>query len=145
MHNSFYASGFLYSLKTNQILLLQSKQTDDAKSQWSMLGGESREGEEAEETFQRIVNDLLDANLEKKHIHPVYDYFHDTLGKTNYVFYGEVKAAKDFDALAENSFSWIAFSGMPKLLFSNHTKQDVIVGERVINLKAREDQAIKPI
>lgn len=141
MHKSFYASGFLYSLKTHKILLLQSPKKDDLASLWSMLGGESNEGEEAQDAFQRIVHELLDVNLKVKHIYPIYDYFHDTLDKTNYVFYAEVKNPQVFKSIKESSFSWVSFSETVKLLLSAHTKQDVIVGERVINAKWREDRA----
>ena len=134
---SFYASGFLYSLKTHQILLLQSD------SSWSTLGGESKEGEEAQTTFQRIINELLNVNLKIKHIHPIYDYSHDTLDKVNYVFYAEVKSPQKFSSFKENTYSWVNFSETPKLLFSDHSKQDVIVGERVINLKMRLDNNLQ--
>ncbi len=90
MQTSFYASGFLYSIKTHQILLLKPQQKDSTDLLWSTLGGESSEGEEAEVAFQRIISELLDLNLKTKDIHPVYDYFHDGRDKTNYVFYGEV-------------------------------------------------------
>lgn len=142
MHKSFYASGFLYSLKTHQILLLQSQPKDDIVSLWSTLGGESKEGEEAQAAFQRIVYELLHVNLKIKHIYPIYDYFHDTLEKTNYVFYAEVKNPQEFSSFKENAFSWVAFKETLKLLFSAHTKQDVIVGERVINAKWRLAQGL---
>lgn len=145
MHKSFYASGFLYNLKTHQILLLCSKQTDNVASSWSMLGGESSEGEEAQTTFQRIVNELLNLNLKYKDIYPVYDYFHEAIDKINYVFYAEVKNPPIFDSLKENTLSWVTFSETLKLLFSDHTKQDVIVGERVINLKKRIAQNLQPV
>lgn len=131
MHKPFYASGFLYNLKTNQILLLQSS------AYYSMLGGESKEGEEAQITFQRIMNKVLNLNLKNKDIYPIYDYFHDTLDKINYVFYAEVKSPKTFNSFKKSTLSWVSFSETLKLLFSPHTKQDVIVGERVINLKRR--------
>lgn len=137
MHKSFYASGFLYNLKTHKILLLQSEQKDDIVSLWSTLGGESKEGEEAQTTFQRVINELLNLNLKTKDIYPIYDYFHDKLDKINYVFYGEIKNPQVLKLLKENLFSWVGFSEMPKIPFSAHTKQDVIVGERVINAKWR--------
>ncbi|TSC86017.1 MAG: Uncharacterized protein G01um10147_1021 [Microgenomates group bacterium Gr01-1014_7] len=142
MHKSFYASGFLYSLKTHQILLLQSQQKDDIVSLWSTIGGESKEGEEAPEAFRRIIQKLLNVDLKMKNIYPVYDYFHDSLDKINYVFYAEVKSPKVLNSL-KNNFSWVAFSETLKLLFSAHTKQDVIVGERVINLKWRQSQDLQ--
>lgn len=142
MQTSFYASGFLYSLKTHKILLLQSEQEDGINPLWSTIGGES-EAEDAQIAFQRIINKLLNLELKTKNIHPVYDYFHDEKDKTNYVFYAEVKNPQDFNSPGGNSFSWVAFNEVSKLLFTAHAKQDVIVGERVINAKWREDEAIR--
>ena len=137
VHKPFYASGFLYSLKTHQILLLKDQQKDDIKSQWSTLGGESKEGEDTQIAFQRIIHELLNLNLKIKYIYPIYDYFHDTRDKINYVFYAEVKKTPNFNRSKENTLSWVTFSETLKFLFSAHTKQDVIVGERVINAKWR--------
>lgn len=137
MQDAFYASGFLYNLKSQQILLLQPQQIEEITSLWSMLGGESKEGEEAPITFQRIVNEVLSVKLEVEDIHPIYDYFHDSLDKMNYVFYAEVKAPLSVDSFKDSNLSWVSFIDAPKLPFSPHTKQDVIVGERVINLKRR--------
>lgn len=118
------------------------QQKDDIISDWSTLGGESIEGENAQAAFLRVVKELLSIELKMKQIYPVYDYFHNTLGKINYVFYAEVKKSLDFNPLKENiSSSWVTFSDTLKLLFSVHTKQDVIVGERVIHLKERQDEA----
>ena len=141
VQTSFYASGFLYSLKTHRILLLKSQQNNHADFLWSTLGGESSEGEEAQVAFQRIVSELLDLDLKTKDIHPIYDYFHDARDKINYVFYAEVKNPQEFDSLEEGTYSWVAFNETPKLPFTSHSKQDVIVGERVINAKWREDEA----
>ena len=141
MHKSFYASGFLYNLKTQQILLLSTPKQDQTSS-WSMLGGECNEGEEASKAFQRIVNESLNINLKDKDTYPIYDYFHEELDKTNYVFYAEVKRMPNFDS---DTLSWVSFSEIVKFPFSPHTKQDVIVGERVINLKYRVDMNIQPI
>ncbi|GEM_PF-1565997 len=143
MQTSFYASGFLYSQKTHQILLLKPQQTDSADILWSTLGGESSEGEEAEAAFQRIVNELLDLNLKAKNIHPIYDYFHDGWEKTNFVFYGVVKSPKEFSRFKEDTCSWVAFHEISKLSFAAHSKQDVIVGERVISAKWRDTEAKK--
>lgn len=137
MHKSFYASGFLYSLKTHQILLFQSQQKDNITPSYSMLGGESNEGEDAPATFQRVINKSLNLNIKAKDIYPIYDYFHDILNKVNYVFYAEVKNPQKFSSLKKTAYFWVAFKETLKLLFSTHTKQDVIVGERVINLKWR--------
>ncbi len=133
----FYASGFLYSLKTQQILLLQPS---NLTSFWSTLGGESKKGEETQLAFQRIIYKLLNFDLKNKHIFPVYDYFHNIYNKINYVFYAEVEKTNIYH-VPKNIFSWFTFHETLKLPFSTQTKQDLVVGERVINLKYRETEA----
>lgn len=107
-----------------------------------MIGGEAREKEKAQETFQRIIYKLLKLRLKDKDIYPVYDYFDEALGKINYVFYAEVDKAP-VNLAKKSNMSWVTFAETLKLLFSDHTKQDVIVGERVINLKQRIDLNIQ--
>lgn len=145
MHKPFYASGFLYNLKSQQILLLQSEQKDNTNCSWSMLSGEGNQGEDASTTFQRIISELLDLKLHLDDIHPIYDYFNDTQGKVNYVFYAEVKNPPDFNPVKQNTLCWVTFSDTIKLPFLENTKQDVVVGERVISLKRRIAQNIQPI
>ena len=106
-----------------------------------MLGGEGKEGEEAHLAFQRIIYKLL--NIKVKQIYPIYDYFHETKDKVNYVFYAEVGTAKAYNTPRGDILSWFAFSEISKLPFSPQTKQDIIVGERVINAKWRADEAKK--
>lgn len=117
------------------------QQKDGTAPKWSTLGGEGMKGENAQVTFQRIARELLGIELKMKQIYPVYDYFHETLDKVNYVFYAAVRKSLDFNPLKENISSWITFGETVKLLFSVHTKQDVVVGERVIRLKERQDEA----
>lgn len=141
MQTPFYTSGFLYSLKTHQILLLKSSQQKDTKYLWSTLGGNGLEGEEAKSAFQRIIRESLGVNLKMENIHPVYDYFQERRNMPNFVFYGEVKDTRKFHSLRKGSPSWVTFNETPKLLFAPGIKQDVIVGERVLNAKWREDEA----
>jgi ADP-ribose pyrophosphatase YjhB (NUDIX family) len=143
VQNSFYASGFLYSLKTHKILLLQSEQIGTNTNPWSTIGGEGFEGEDASATFQRIVYKLLNLTLKPKNIFSVYDYFHESLKKINYVFYAKVNNAQKFATSKGTSFSWVNFRETSKLIFTPQTKQDIIVGERVISAKWRDDEAKK--
>lgn len=110
-----------------------------------MLGGESKIGEEARMTFQRIVNKLLNIKLKPKNIYPVYDYFHSTRNKLHYVFYAEVLNTKNFNNFKKGCLSWFTFNETLKLPFASQTKQDIIVGERVISAKWREDEASKEL
>lgn len=139
MQASFYVSGFLYSLKTHQILLLESKHTD-IPSLYSTLGGESLEGEQAQVTFQRIISKLLNINLKPKNIYPIYDYFSNISNKPNFVFYAEVGNTKKFTNL-KTGLSWFTFGETIKLPFTSQTKQDLVVGQRVIAAKWRDDEA----
>lgn len=100
------------------------------------------EGEEAQIAFQRIVHKQLNIELKTKDIHPVYDYFHNISNKLNYVFYAEIKNVKNFESDQDN-LSWFTFSETVKLPFTSQTKQDLVVGERVINAKWREEEAIR--
>ncbi len=140
MQTSFYVSGFLYSPKTNQILLVQSKSGTN-QSLWSTIGGEGKGKEEAAAAFQRITNLLLNINLRPKDIYPIYDYFHNVRNKPNYVFYAEVKSTKKFNDLDIGTPAWITFGEVSKLPFTAQTKQDIIVGERVIKAKLRDIEA----
>ena len=137
MHKPFYASGFLYNLKTHQILLLQPVQ--DSLPNWSMIKTESKEGEEAPTTFKRMILEALNLNLQPKNIFPIYDYVEDS-DKENFVFYAEVKKNPPLNYLAKTTLSWVKFSDTLKLLFTARTKQDLIVGERVINANWRISQ-----
>lgn len=105
-----------------------------------MLGGEAKEGEDAQGAFQRIIKDFLSFDLKTKDIFPIYDYVHEASGRTNYVLYAEVKSPPVFKDI---NASWVSFAETLKFLFSDHTKQDVVVGARVIDLKWRISRNIQ--
>lgn len=141
MSTSYHVSGFLYNLKTQKILLLQAQQETSPRPIHSTIGKEVSKSEEAHIAFQKIINELLGINLNKKNIYAIYDYFHEELGKDNFVFYAETKSSPKFENIDGKDAVWIAFDEMSKLLFTPHTKQDIIVGERVIKAKRRDDAA----
>lgn len=107
-----------------------------------MIEGESNEGEDAQTAFARIINGLLNLNLKEKNIHPVYDYLLDEKDKIRYVFYADVKSSPEFDSSEKGSYSWVSFAETPKLPFTSVAKQDIIVGERVINARWREADSL---
>lgn len=112
-------------------------------SLWSTLGGDSIEGEDAQLAFQRIINKKLNLNIKVKNIYPIYDYFHSVRNRANYVFYAEVGKTKTFNASKKGIFSWFTFKETLKLPFTTQIKQDIVVGERVINAKWRDNEAKK--
>lgn len=123
--------------------MIKSQQQNSSDFLWSTIEGECSKDEEAQAAFQRIVSESLNLELKPKNIYPIYDYFHDGKDKINYVFYAEIKTPREFESFKGSAVSWVAFGEISKLLFTEHTKQDVIVGERVINAKWREDEAGK--
>jgi len=144
VHKSFYASGFLYHLRTQQILLHQPNLNSNSSSFWTMPGGTGREGEDAREAFQRIIYQVLNLQLNEKCIHPVYDYFNNTLDTIHYVFYAQVKTMNNLSLPDNDALSWFSFKQITKLPLSEQTKQDIIVSQRVIQAQARSDSGIIP-
>ena len=144
VHKSFYASGFLYHLRTQQILLHQPNLNSNSSSVWTMPGGTGREGEDAQKAFQRIIYRLLNLQLNEKCIHPVYDYFNNTLDTIHYVFYAQVKTMNNLLMPDKDTLLWFTFKQITKLPLSEQTKQDIIVSQRVIQAQARSDSGIVP-
>src|SRR5665811_415233 len=96
MHKDFYASGFLYHSRTQQILLQKQKQTDP-NSNWSLPYVKSLKNETEKEAFKRLIAVLFCLDIELKSIFPVYDYYHQELKKNNYISYVKVKKTEAYD------------------------------------------------
>lgn len=107
-----------------------------------MFGGISQEGEDAQNTFTRIVFELINVRLTANHIYPVYDYFFQAANKIHYVFYAEVKKMPTFPMNSDSMLSWFTFKQTTKLPFREQTKHDIIISERVINAQARANAPI---
>lgn len=137
MHKPFYASGFLYHVATQQILLHQANISNNPLSFWKMFGDFSHKDEDAHTAFQRILFEQLHIKLPTTHLLPVYDYDLNTRNTIHYVFYAEVPKLSVFPLGDRGVFSWFTFKQTTKLIFSDQAKQDVMVSERVVNAQAR--------
>lgn len=144
VHKPFYVSGFLYHLRTQQILLHQFNLGNNSASIWAMFGGAGIGEEDPQESFQRIIYRLLNLQLNEKRIYPVYDYFNDALNTIHYVFYAKVKTMKNLSLPDNDALSWFSFKQITKLPQSEQAKQDIIVSQRVIQAQARSDSGIAP-
>jgi hypothetical protein len=132
----FYVSGFLYSPNSQQILLQQETKTTPS---WKLISGSSIKNESSQEAFKRTIHELLTIQLTQE-IMPVYYYFHTGLKKLNHVVYSEVNSETISQA---SGFSWFTMKQILKLPMDEFTKQDLIVAQRVINLKQRDtDEAL---
>lgn len=146
VHKPLYASGFLYHVATQQILLHQANSDSNPSSLWSMVGGINKNGEEANAAFQRILYELIHVRLDGTCMYPVYDYYDNAFNTIHYVCYAEVKKVDSFPLLQKGALTWFTFKQTTKLSFRDQTKQDIIVSERVIKAQARSvELRTKPI
>ncbi|MCL5438637.1 MAG: hypothetical protein M1268_01465 [Patescibacteria group bacterium] len=144
MHKKFYASGFFYHPPTQQILLQQKKSVVNSSPAWSMFGDSCSCEESAAITFQRIIHKLLKIKIKPDFIHPIYTYFYKDIGKNNVVFYAEVEETKKFSS-KKGVFTWFTFKQILKLQLTDQIKQDLIVGQRVIDAGIRKGLGLKTL
>ncbi|MDP3941884.1 MAG: hypothetical protein Q8Q49_06275, partial [bacterium] len=134
MVHALYASGFLYHAPTQQILLQQIS-TD---SLWSLIGGTHTSKEPAEKAFQRIAKSVLKLNLALSSIHPVYAYVREDVGRKHSILYAEITNINKAPSKKNGLFTWFSRKQITKLPLDPQTKQDIIVGQRVIDSRIRE-------
>jgi hypothetical protein len=137
MHKDFYASGFLYHPKTQQILL-QQPSTADSGTAWSLFEVECQGKETAVDAFKRIVHSQLHLELKPKNIYPIYSYFHEGKGKNNFLHYAIVRKLETFPNTKKTIFSWFTLKQIQKMHIPDQIKQDIIVGQRVIDSAMRK-------
>jgi ADP-ribose pyrophosphatase YjhB (NUDIX family) len=136
MHKNFYASGFLYHSRSQQILL-QQQTSADKEPTWFLFGGEGSAKETGEETFSRVVNAVLRLKLKAKAIFPVYKYFHEEMSRDHYISYAKIGRLEKFPETKNAAFAWFSFKQVQKLNLSEQTKHDIMVAQRVIDSATR--------
>lgn len=129
MHKPFYASGFIYHSPSQQILLQQFENGNDAKL--VLFRGKNTNGENPETVFQKCVEKALGTTIPTSSIHPVYDYVHDKLGE-HFIFYVEISEAAPAAYKSKNASTWCPLAKLSKYSMSEQTRHDIIVGVRVI-------------
>lgn len=130
-----YFSGFLYHPASQQILLQQN--LAEAPLTWTLLGSANVKD------FQTVCAKLLNVKLPPKNILPIYNYIHK--GTKYFVSYTEIKDLKDYPAKGKLCFTWLTLKQISKLPLSEQTKQDIIVGRRVIDSGIRRDTGERTI
>lgn len=138
MHKTFYASGFLFHIPTQQILLHQVPTSDTASPVWSLFSGQNNTNEEANATFKRVLEENLSLKLPMDEIHSVYDYQTDT-GEHHFMHYTLIDMPVEKIVHAKGyPIAWFNFRQLNRTPIHPQTKQDITVAERVINMKIRE-------
>lgn len=144
MHKDFYASGFLYHSHSQQILLqkLNSK-TEDTK--WSLFEKKNQDKENPEETFSNIIYSHLHLKLKPNSIYPIYNYTQSHENKNIYIYYGKITKLEKLNSTSKVTFSWFTFKQIHKLNISEQTRQDIIIGQRVIDSASRKKSGERTI
>ncbi len=141
MHKKFHASGFFYHLPTQQILLQQHKSSAPL---WSLFGGENKKAEDPIDTFNRTVSKELKLKITPKAIHPIYDYFDKKLNNNCFLFYALISSKnKKMPARKDCMLEWFTIKQISKLPIDEQTKQDIMIGKRVIDAAARTKEGVK--
>ena len=136
MHKDFYASGFIYSLPTQQILLQQAKDTPF----WILFSDKNQKNEKPLDTFSRIIYQQLKIKIPTKAIYVIYEYSKEQ-DKNYHIFYARIdNKGKKLRAKSGYIIEWFTLKQLTKLKLSEQTKQNIIVGQRVINMIARSKE-----
>lgn len=139
MHKVFYASGFLYHEPTQQILLQQAY---DDSPEWSLIGGLSLVQETAEEAFRRIAFAVLNIKLSLESIYPIYTYNKRNFERQQVILYADIDNINRIKGRKDTVLSWFTRKQIQKLPLDPQTRQDLIVGHRVIDARMRKSQGI---
>nr|MBI5455404.1 hypothetical protein [Candidatus Levybacteria bacterium] len=143
MHKDFYASGFLYHSGSGQILLQQVNSTDQ-NPLWSLFEKKAIKNKTGQETFVEIFFDILGIKLKSNNINSIYTY--SSKDGTDYnIYYAEVKRLHKSKNPAKIEFAWFNFKQIQKLNISEQTKQDIMIGQRVIDSSIRKSLGQKTI
>lgn len=145
MHNDFYASGFLYHYPSQQILLQQIQTPESSTiSPWQLFGDRNQPDEEARQTFQRVISEELGYKLDQSVILPVYQFFDKELALPHFVFYAHVEE-ETFNPKTGKTLQWFPFKKLYRTPMSRQTKQNLVVGQRVIDLASRVQEGTQEL
>ena len=131
MHNSNYASGFLYHPSTEKILLQLTPENRDA-SLWSLFSDRQTVEDQAD-FFQKIIFDQLRILLQLTAIVPIYDYMRPARRETHFIYYAEVE--RDDMKLRPKrgcTVRWFTQKEIMKLSLPPQVRHDIMIGTRVI-------------
>lgn len=144
MHKDFYASGFIYHPKSQQILLQQQTSAND-NPLWTLLGKKPTKNQTGEEALKDLFFELLNLKIKLDNIKIIYSYFSKELSKDHNIYYAEVKSLHKYPVSKHTTFAWFTFKQIQKLNVSEQTKQDIIIGQRVIDSSIRKSLGLRTI
>lgn len=138
MHNEYYASGFIYHPASQQILLHQHQPSEEP-ALWHLFGDVNQPEENPLRTFHRVLTEKLELPIKESHCHFVYDYIHKEKNIPVFMHYAVLEEIPEDDFWGDDiTVGWFLFKQIAKLPTAKQTKQDIIVGQRVINMALRQ-------
>ncbi len=144
MSKTFLISGFLYHPETQQILL-QRESSETSDSSWSLLSCKAPSAKESKQSFKHTLMQVLNLDISESNIHQVYNYDESEEGNNNAVAYAVVEELTEYPTNKGNEFGWFTQKEISKLKLPFQTKQDITVGQRVIDSSIRRDAGVLTI
>ncbi len=135
MHKSFYTSGFIFHLPTQQILLQQRQLASSITSSWTLFEKEHSENKQSEDVFKNTISKLLNITLDN--VEQIYSYVQEDKNYT--LLYATVRTLEKFPPKKGYIFRWFSFKEVLKIKASEQTKHDIVVGQRVIEAVKRKE------
>jgi hypothetical protein len=138
MHKIICASGFLYHLPSEQILLQQHPQSTSQTSPWMLFTKEHKESEDSEKVFKKYISELLKTRV--GNVETVYTYMNDKTNTQCNIVYSEVTSKREFPSKKGVTYKWFTFKEVIKLPLADQVKHDLVVSKRVIDATARKSR-----
>lgn len=140
MHNSYYASGFLFHSPSQQILLLQSVLEGDTP--WSIIRVSHASSDDPLSVFSTHITRLL--NVAQLNVQPVYSYVDKKSRSQHSIFFAEVTTLQNYPSTDTYRYRWFELKDLRKLRINDSIRHDIVVGTRVIAAGEREKEEPMP-
>ena len=123
----FFAGGFLFNPKTNQVLLhKRDGRAAVNPNQWGFFGGLCEDGETPKECLLREWKEELDISPKAEDITSLCNYLNKERGTWRYVFYMKSDLKKSDMTLGEGEdFDWIPLDKVFSYDVTEKTKKDL--------------------
>ena len=125
--NKFYAGGFLYNPKTDEVLLhKRDARAKVSPNQWAFFGGLNEGDETPKQTFMREIREELSIEIPEQSIRSIANYFNQKQQTHRHVFFVESDLEKSKMKLMEGEgFDWIPLGKVFEYDLTEKTERDL--------------------
>lgn len=127
MGEKFYAGGFFFNPRTQQVLLhKRDGNTEINPHKWTFFGGSSEGEETPTQTFVREIEEELGVKLSENQLVPLDAYINEREHMWRHVFYIVSDMPKSQMTLGEGAdFDWVSLEKVFEYDLSDRTAQDL--------------------